>query len=74
MDTRRWRVYLVSPNWELFHTQYAFFGYIIDYVYLLVDYHKHKFSATFIELIGKWRRPSGVIDGVRDSQIVRRII
>jgi hypothetical protein len=74
MDSRRWRVYLVSPNWELFHTQYAFFGYIIDYVYLLVDYHKHNSSATFIELFGKWQRAFGVIDGVRESQIVQRII
>ena len=55
MDSQQWRVYLVSPNWELFPTQYAFFSAIVDDVDLRVDYCHHTFSAAYIELIGKWQ-------------------
>ena len=72
MDSQQWRVYLVSPNWELSPTQYAFFGVIVDDVDLRVDYCHHTFSAAYIELIRKWQRVFRVIDGVRDFRIVQQ--
>ena len=72
MDSQQWRVYLVSPNWELFPTQYAFFGAIVDDVDLRVDYCHHTFPAAYIELIRKWQRVFRVIDGVRDFRIVQQ--
>jgi hypothetical protein len=48
MDSRQWRVYIVSPNWELFPTKYAFFGAIVDDVDLRVDYCHHTFSAAYL--------------------------
>ena len=72
MDSQQWRVYLVSPNWELSPTLYAFFGVIVDDVDLRVDYCHHTFSAAYIELIRKWQRVFRVIDGVRDFRIVQQ--
>jgi len=72
MDSQQWRVYLVSPNWELSPTQYEFFGVIVDDVDLRVDYCHHTFSAAYIELIRKWQRVFRVIDGVRDFRIVQQ--
>ena len=72
MDSQQWRVYLVSPNWELSPTQYEFFGVIVDDVDLRVDYCHHTFPAAYIELIRKWQRVFRVIDGVRDFRIVKQ--
>ena len=72
MDSQQWRVYLVSPNWELSPTQYAFFGVIVEDVDLRVDYCHHTFSAAYIEPIRKWQRVFRVIDGVRDFRIVQQ--
>jgi hypothetical protein len=34
MASQRWRVYLVDMSWEVFHTQYVFFGVSVQVYFL----------------------------------------